>query len=235
MHIAYIDQLANNENGYLHKTSGIAKIFLTGSFIASIIIAKYLIELLLIFTVVTILIATNKLPVRKLLRFCLYPAFFSLLFALIKFTHSAEEGFAIILKAVDSALAAILLITTTPYTEIFSFFRLFLPDVVVGGMFFTYRIFFILLEKIENALAIIKLRGGFRPSNIIFNVKNLACILGVLFISAIDMSERMYNIYSLRGYGGSGIFLENKPYKLKKADYIPIGTGIVIFIMVVIL
>lgn len=233
MDIAYIDQLSNNGDGCLHRASVISKIFLTGSLIVSIIMSNHLIPLLLVLIILILLNAISKLPIGGIMHFALYPAFFSLVFALTRFTYSAEAGFVVILKAVDAAMAMILLITTTPYTRIFSFFRLFLPGVVVDGMFFTYRIFFILLEKLQKALTIIKLRGGFRPSNILFNVKNLAGVIGVLFIHAFDMSERMYNIYSLRGYEGK-LSQENNWYKFKKSDYIPIGVSIIIIAVAVI-
>ncbi|WP_349239135.1 energy-coupling factor transporter transmembrane component T [Petroclostridium sp. X23] len=174
----------------------------------------------------------NKLPLRRILHFALYPVFFSLVFGFTRFVYSVEAGFIVILKAVDAAMTMLLLVTTTPYTEIFAFFRLLLPGIVVDGMFFTYRIFFILLEKIQRSLTIIKLRGGLRPYNIIFNIKNLAGVIGVLFINAFDMSERMYNIYSLRGYEGK-IISDNKWFKFKRLDYIPIGISVIIIAMVV--
>ena len=37
---------------------------------------------------------------------------------------------------------------------------------------------------------------------LLFNLKNAAGALGVMTIHAFDMSERMYRIYSLRGYKG---------------------------------
>ncbi|MDK2800181.1 MAG: cobalt/nickel transport system permease protein [Clostridiales bacterium] len=234
MDIAYIDQLANNGKGYLHKASVISKILLTVSLMVSVVVSNRLIQLLFIFLLLILLNIFNRLPLAKILHFAAYPAFFSLVFAMTRFMYSVEAGFIVILKAVDAAITMILLITTTPYPEIFSFLRLFLPKVVVDGMFFTYRIFFILLEKLQKTLVIIKLRGGFKPSNLLFNVKNLAGVIGVLFIHAFDMSERMYNIYSLRGYEGK-ILQENRWYKLKKLDYIPIGISIMIIAVVKIL
>ncbi|HCS74683.1 MAG TPA: hypothetical protein DIW17_12520, partial [Clostridiales bacterium] len=47
-----------------------------------------------------------------------------------------------------------------------------------------------------------RLRGGLHPMRLLFNLKNAAGALGVMTIHAFDMSERLYRIYSLRGYNG---------------------------------
>ncbi|NLY42797.1 MAG: hypothetical protein GX066_02270 [Clostridiaceae bacterium] len=234
MDIAYIDQLSNNGGGCLNKASAISKILMTVCIIVSVILCENVTELAVIFAVLLLLIVVNKMPLGKILHIAAYPVFFSLLFALMRFSYSVEMGFVVLLKGANAAVAMILLMVTTPYPLIFSFLRLFLPGVVVDGLLFTYRTFFILLDKLQKALTVIKLRGGFRPFNIIFNVKNLAGVIGVLFIHAFDMSERMYNIYSLRGYEGR-LVLESKWYGLKKWDCIPLGIGIIILALVVVL
>lgn len=234
MDIAYIDQLANQGDGYLHKASAVSKIVLTASMIAAVVVSKRAVELLFILFVLIVVNLLHKLPLKKIIHFIFYPAFFSMVFALTRLIYSFEAGIVVILKAVVAAMAMVLLITTTPYPEVFAFFRAFLPAVVVDGMLFTYRIFFILLERIQKALTIVKLRGGFRPSNIWFNIKNLAGVIGVLFIYAFDMSERMYHIYSLRGYEGR-MAQGFQWYRFKKKDYIPLGISVLIITAVVIL
>lgn len=234
MDIAYIDQLANNGSGYLHKASVLSKVLFCILLLISIIISTNSIELFVIFFILIIITRTNGLPVGKVVHFSLYPAFFSLLFAAMRFYYSFDAGFSVILSAVDGALVMIILITTTPYTKVFSFFGIFLPQIIVNSMFFTYRVFFIIIEKVKNILTIIKLRGGFKATNILFNIKNLAGAIGVLFLNSFDMLERMYNIYALRGYQGS-IYMHNKWYKLKRLDFIPMFIGAIILMLVVII
>lgn len=233
MDLAYIDQLSNNGDGRLHRASAISKILLSLSVIISIVISNSLSVMLIIFSLLLLINYFNKMPMLKVIHFALYPAIFSMMFALIRFTYSPEQALVIVFKAVDSALAMILLITTTPYVQVFSFFRLFLPGVLVDGMFFTYRIFFILIEKLTNALTVIKLRGGLKPANIFFNIRNLASVIGILFINAFAMSERMYSIYSLRGYENN-LFHETEWYKFRKTDHIPVSLSILILTVAVI-
>jgi cobalt/nickel transport system permease protein len=52
---------------------------------------------------------------------------------------------------------------------------------------------------------------------ILFNLKNTAGALGVMTIHAFDMSERLYRIYSLRGYKGK-IPLSREWEPLKPVD-----------------
>lgn len=233
MDLAYIDQLSNSGDGLLNRCSVIPKVLLTGTFVLLTIFSHRLPYELFFFVLLVILHLFNKMPVGKIFHLVLYPVFFSLIFALIRFSYSMEEGFVLIFKATNSALAMILLITTTPYTKVFSLLRLFLPGVLVDGMFFTYRIFFILLEKIGNALTVLKLRGELRLGNVLFYLKHLAGVIGLVFINAFAMSERMYSIYSLRGYEGK--LHEGKEWlNFNKYDVFPLGLSLVISTVVVI-
>ena len=234
MDIAYIDQLANNGDGCLHKASVISKFLMTVSIIGAVVVSTRIYQLLSVLGILIVLNIINRLPLRKILHFIIYPVFFSVVFALMYFQYSFEAGFVIILKAVVAAKGMLLLITTTPYPQIFGILSRFLPGMVTDAMLFTYRIFFILLEKIRKSLIVIKLRGGFRPSNIIFNVKNLAAVIGIIFINAFDMSDRMYHIYALRGYSGN-MMRNFKWYTFKRNDYIPITVAAIIIVLVVIL
>lgn len=234
MDITFIDQLSNNGDGHLHRASVISKILLTGCIITAVIISDSFWQSAFIFAALMLIAYFNRIPVLKILNFVMYPVFFSIMFALIRFSYSFEAGFIIIFKAVNAALGMLLLITTTPYIKVFSFFRLFLPGILVDGMFFTYRMFFILIEKLNNSLTVIKLRGGLKPANLIFNLKNLAGVIGILFINAFGMSERLYNIYALRGYEGR-LYPAGDCCRFKRSDYLPVSLGLVILIVVVVL
>ena len=233
MDIAYIDQLANNNNSYLHRASVFSKVLFAIIVLAATIIGSSSIELGLVFLSLVIILKSAGLPAGKIIHFSLYPAFFSLLFAGLRFYYSFDEGMSIILKAVNGAIIMVILVTTTPYPNLFSFFRVFLPQIIVDAMFFTYRILFILIDKVKNILTIIKLKGGFRWYNITFNIRNLAGAIGVLFINSFDMLERMYNIYSLRGYEGN-LHVHSKWYKLNRIDFIPLIIALILLVMVVV-
>lgn len=165
--------------------------------------------------------------------YALYPAIFSFPFAVLRLTVSVSAGLTIILKAVTAAMALLLLIFTTPYPEIFGILHRFLPRVLADGLFFTYRIFFILIQEIQNLLTHVRLRGGGAPFRLMRNLKNIAAALGVLFIHSFDLSERMYSILVIRGY--SGRMQTDWRIRLAGTDYLLLATGVSLLVLVVVL
>lgn len=233
MHIAEIDQLSINGNSPLHQSKVIAKMILSASLIASIILTDNLLKLGLLMGVVLLLIYLGKVPMGQVGHLVIYPIVFSLFFAILQFQQSWLLGSIVLLKAVGSALTMLILITTTPYVDIFGFLSLFMPGLLVDIFLFTYRSLFILIDQIENLLTSMRLRGGYRSLNPFFNLKNLAGALGILIIRSFEMAERMFRIYSLRGYQG-GIPVTNEFWPLKPLDYCLIALGLIILIGTVI-
>lgn len=144
----------------------------------------------------------GHIPIGRVWRLALYPAFFSLIFALLKIWESWQAGVLIIMRSTLAALTMIFLISTTPYYEIMNILSRFMPPLLVDIFIFTYRAFFILVDQIGNMLRSIRLRGGYHRRNWTLNIKNMAAALGVLIVHSLEMSERMYMIYTLRGYDG---------------------------------
>ncbi|AZR72330.1 hypothetical protein BBF96_02340 [Anoxybacter fermentans] len=233
MDLAFIDLTANQGDSVFHKSSAVSKFLFTICMIIAIIIAKQPIHLTLILVLLIIGYLLARISLLIVGHYALYPAFFSMVFALFKFSYSVAAGVTVILKAVTAALALLLLIFTTPYLQIFGILGYILPDVLVDGMFFTYRIFFILIKEVQNLLTNIKLKGGYHPFNVIFNIKNLAGALGVLFIHSFDLSERMYKILIVRGYTGS--LKVKRKVSFHWWDYLLILVGVIVIFAVVIL
>ncbi len=203
MHLSLLDQLSNNGNSFFHKASPIAKIIMTVLLLSSIMISSEIFHLLFIILSLVAFFAIAKLPFREIGHLCLIPAFFSTLFALFEMQQSFVTGLMIIFRGVGSALTMLFLISTTSYIDIFGFLSLFMPRLLLDLLIFTYRSFFILLDRVGNLMKSIRLRGGFRPFSIIANIRSLAGMVAVLLLHSFEMGERMYKIYSLRGYNGS--------------------------------
>ena len=233
MDLAFIDLTATRGHSLLHRSSPIAKCIFTCTIIISVIFARHLHQFAIIDTILICSYLMANLSLLEVGHYALYPAFFSLIFALLRFTVSFEAGFLVILKAVTAALALLLLIFTTPYPEVFALLRRFLPGVLVDGMFFTYRIFFILIKEVQNLLTHIKLRGGYHPVRIVFNLKNLAGALGVLFIHSFDLSERMNQTLSIRGY--TGLLHTEQTLRFRREDMFLLIAGALAIILVVII
>ena len=202
MHLAQIDRISNSTYSYFHKALVGTKVVFTVIMVAAFIMSDSVTKGLGLLGMVLLSFWIGRIPIRLVLQLALYPAFFSSIFALMEMGSSVAGGLLIIIKAVGAGMTMILLITTTPYTDLFSFLSLWMPTLLVDVFMFTYRGVFILIEKATNLLKSMRLRGGYHSFNVFKNAKNIVGAIGVIIITSFDISERMYQIYSLRGYRG---------------------------------
>jgi cobalt/nickel transport system permease protein len=227
MHIAEIDNLSLNGNSILHKAGTISKVVLTTLILISIIISKDLYRLTGLISIVLVLFAIGKIPIVQIGHLALYPALFSVFFAVLSAQQGWVAGIVIISKAVGAALTMLLLITTTPYVDVFSIFSLFMPSLIVDIFLMTYRSFFIIADKLGNLMTSIRLKGGYRPWQLVLNFRTITSMLGTLIIQSFEMSERMYKIYELRGYSGR-IPMRTDLKLVTKTDFILCLAGMII-------
>lgn len=217
MHIAEIDYISNTLNSPLHRLRAISKAIFTLFVMASFIITSNPYKLMGLIIILMLLFSIGRIPYGKVFHLVLYPLIFSSIFAIIRLQQSYILGVVVILKASGAALTMILLITTTSYVDIFGLLSKVLPKLLVDIFLFTYRSVFILIGQIESLLKSLKLRGGYRPFSLLRNIKNIAGAFGILIIHSYEMNDRLYQIYSLRGYKG-GITISTENWPLKKGD-----------------
>jgi len=202
VHLADIDYMAIHQQSLFHQAHPLIKsifsFFIIGIFIFSSDLEKNLGLLILLF----FMSIGARLSFALLFHLLLYPLFFGTLFSFLMGGLWTQKGLLLLLRAVGVAWSFIFLLMTTPYTDVFRVFSFFMPSILVDIFLLTYRSIFVLLDSIENMFQVVRLRGGYDPWKIIKNAKNLSKMLGVIFLHAIEMSERMYQIYELRGYEG---------------------------------
>ncbi|MGB2692759.1 MAG: energy-coupling factor transporter transmembrane component T [Thermodesulfobacteriota bacterium] len=228
MDVAIIDYYANHGTSFLHKAKALWKIVFTALVIASIILTNELYILLGIYiTLVTIAVWT-KLPVSKIIIIAAYPAIFALIFAFAVWNGSWVKAGVIILKALASALAMVLLIVTTPYPDVFNVLRPFLPRVIAEGLFVTYRSVFILLELTDELIKSLKVRGGLTRRKYLKNIKNFSSGIGLLLVKGFDYSEKFYGMMNIRGYGGR-VTTQRTKASINRNDVLAISIGLLIF------
>lgn len=200
--ISFIDNLAYNKDSVIHRASALSKILMVILVISAVVISTdiYTYIFALSFLIVALLVA--NLPVFRVLSFAGYALVFSLVFAI---SSIGEEGLSpaiIVLKAVMAAMSLLLLITTTPYPQIFAILQRVLPTVLVDIMLVTYRSFFILTEQISRLLIAIRVRGGYDPLKVARNLGATGRIIGHGFIHAWELAEHMQDAMFVRGYKG---------------------------------
>jgi cobalt/nickel transport system permease protein len=228
-----IDYFANKRDSPLHLSSAISKGIATLIIIASVVSNNNLRSLLLILGVLIFTLRLAKLPLRRVLTWGVYPVVFAAVFGIgIFFRNITTMGLAdalyvpavLMLRSLCAALSMIILLSTTPYTEIFALLKRFLPELIVNTMLLTYRFFFILIEELADMLRAIRLKGGgLNIGRILENLDNYGKIVGVLLIHSVDMSERMYGIFLVRGY--RGVFSLGEELEWRRSDVYPLAIG----------
>lgn len=202
MDIARIDYWAASGLSPLHRSSLLSKAIASASVIACVVLSRDLAFLvcLYLFTVISVRLA--KLPVLQVVGMSLFPALFSVLYAVSLAGAGWVLPAVVVMKAVTAATAMILLVSTTPHAEVIGLFGRVLPTVVRDGLFMTYRSFFILLELIGHLIKALRIRGGFKPRKVIRNARNISSGLGMTFVLAYEKSQRLYDVMYVRGYSG---------------------------------
>lgn len=225
--------MANNGDSFIHHARPSSKVIITIILLTAVILSDSLLKTGLILLYVITAILLSRVSLGEILHLAVYPVFFSVVFGLLKLQESVAAGVLVMLKALGAALSMLLMISTTSYTDIFAVLSLVMPGIIVDVFIFTYRSLFILLDKMENLFRSIRLRGRYHALNLFSNLKNAAGALGVIIIHSFDMSDRLYRIYSLRGYKGR-IPLTCDLWPLRRNDYLLMAlaalllTGVVI-------
>lgn len=200
--LAQIDHLAVSQRSFLHAWPTKPKLIATLILLAGIVIANNLRQGILLFCLLLGILFLARLPLW-LFGIVFYPAFFSLPFALAKLPVSPAAATAVICKAVSAALLLTLLLASTPFPQLFGAMAKVLPRLVTDSLFFSYRLFFIILGSLERLLLSLRQRGAFARSN--FGWSNWVTLhaLGYLMVNTLAVSQRLDQNYRLRGYQAS--------------------------------
>ncbi len=200
MELAQVDLWATSGRSVWHRASALGKLVATVLLIAAVVVSSDWRVLAAIYLATLLSIASARLPVFKIALIGAYPAIFTILFALSQ-TGGWNVVLLILARALTAALAMLLLIATTPYVDIFAALGRLLPSLLADGLFATYRSFFILLATFGQLLVGLRLRGAYSPLKW-KGFQELAEIVGVTFLRALDLAEHSHAVLRLRGYAG---------------------------------
>ncbi|MCC7354418.1 MAG: ATP-binding cassette domain-containing protein [Anaerolineae bacterium] len=226
MDIAALDRWAVQGESPWHRAAPLAKIGATALFIAAVVMSRNVAALVTLYLALAALMAVARLPLRRVLIIAAYPALFAVLFAVSRWDGTWQAPAVVILKAVGAAMAMVLLITTTPYPDLFAALSRVLPRLVSDALFMTYRSFFLLLEGMDHLITALRLRGGLQRRKPVRTVQNLALALGVLLIHALDLSQRLYDVLLVRGYRGRFPSGQRWRQFVARRDVLPLLAGL---------
>lgn len=229
--VARIDHWAASGSGPLHRASPVAKVIFLLLVVSAAVISKNPYSLMVGYGVLVITAAVSGLPWSRVMFLSWYAAVFALMFSL-----SIRGGFWLralfIVKAITPSFAMLMLIVSTPYPRIFSLISSVLPEMLAAGLFMTYRALFILLDMMDNFAAAIRLRGGFSPGSLYKNSANISKGIAMLLVRAVERAQRIYAVMVVRGYSGS--MAEKGTIRLQRADWLPLGTGCAVLLLVIV-
>lgn len=229
--VARIDYWAASGSGPFHKASPIAKVVFLLLVVSAAVTTRDPFPLMIGYGVLLTVAAATGLPWTRVAVLSWYGALFALLYA-ISLRGGIWTAALFIFKAITPALAMLILIVSTPYPRIFSLLSVLLPEILAAGLFMTYRTLFILLDMMDNFAAAIRLRGGFSPGSLYKNSANIGKGIGMLLVRAVEHASRLYAVMVVRGYNGS--MAEKGAIRLQTHDWLPIGTGALVLIIVVV-
>ena len=223
--VARIDHWASHGTGAFHKASVPGKLCFAALVVAAAVLARNPAPLAAGCVILVVIAIAVGLPWRVIGLMSLTAVLFALLYA-VSLRGGARVFALVLFKAVTPAFAVGMLILSTPYPRIFSFLSSSLPEIIASGLFMTYRSFFILLDMMDNFATAIRIRGGFKPGNLIRNGGNIAKGIGTLLVRAVERSSRLYAVMAVRGYNGS--LAEPSRGGFTDRDVLPLGAGTVV-------
>jgi len=205
----------------MHKASTPSKLISAALTLGITIFTNSPLELMIDFLLILMFMAMAELPIFRMLKWALYPAFFASLFALSQLPYSFILPIITMLKAINAALIMLFLVSTTPYPELFSVISI--PSQTIGNVaFLTYRFFFMFIDQAGKRFTAMRARGGL-AGGWRKRVENLANFLGLIFVTSFEISENVYSAMKTRGYSGKIFCHRKKGRRFSKSDSMPVA------------
>ena len=199
--LAQIDYLASAGRTPWHRASALGKLLLALAILIVAVFAPGLRLLLAVHLLTWSLALTSRLPARLIATAAGYPLLFSALFIASQWDGTWQTPVRLLLRPLTASLAAVWLVGTTPYPDLFAPLSRVLPRSAGDGLFLTYRALFALLARSERLWRALRLRGGLTgPAR-----RRLALAgggLGTLVVHGFERSQRLYSTMLLRGHSG---------------------------------
>lgn len=130
-------------------------------------------------------------------------------------TSGAVSFFVILFRTFLCVLVVLILISTTPLTELAAQFRrLRVPEILVTVFEMTWRYIGTLLGEASSMFTAYMLRS---PSKKGIEMRHMGSFVGHLLLKSFDRAERVYNAMKCRGYAVSRSFRQGR--KLCRADF----------------
>jgi len=220
-------------NTVIHRLHPLVKILTAFIFIVTVVsFGRYdLVRLTPYLFYPFILMALAALPYKVLLLrvvialpFCLFAGISNVIFERtvafdiggMAVSFGVISLFTILMKMYLCVMAALLLIATTPFTELTAQLRrMRVPMVFVMVFETTFRYIGVLLEEVHSMIIAYRLRSGLKKA---IEIKHMGTFTGQLVLRGFDRAERVHMAMRCRGYSLSCIPPARR--QLTAVDYI---------------
>ncbi len=190
---------SSRDRGWLHRVSAPVKIAAVAACIALLVASRDLAVLAVLYGVLLAVLFSSGLPVRPLLALSILPLSMSAIFALTRLGGTWESAFAIVEKGAITSLVMLLLVASTPATDLFRVLRRVMPGTLAEILFLGYRSIFILIARALAAREALRLRSGRLP--LPARLRRNALIGGLAVLRASELAADQYAAMRLRGFG----------------------------------
>lgn len=225
--LGIIDTQATSGGSWLHRTSPVSKLLAFACALAAVVATWNLLVVLTILVALAAVVVSARVRARLAFGLAAYPALFALAFALAS-APDALTGTVIVLKSVTAALAAVIVVLTTPYPQVFAPIQRITPAVVGDALLMTYRSVFLLLAKFSNLMRAMRLRAGIAGRAPLRSAVATTRALGGLLLYSLELSQRDYDVMRLRGYDRR--LRVEMPKASRRADDIAMLVGAVLLL-----
>lgn len=224
MHHVTLDRWSQG-GSFLHKVDARAKSVAVLAFLISVATAQQslLILFLAYFALAAGALVAARVPFNAALGRAAAVLPFTLVFAVISLAAGEpERAGALVGKSYLSALAVLLLVSTTPLPELLrGWERMGAPRFLLMVAQFLYRYLFVIFEEAQHMRAAALSKGG-SIGHLLLSRQRFAAsagALGVLFARAYGHAASIHQAMLARGFAGSFRMLESKPFNRKDAAF----------------
>jgi len=222
--VGAVDRSATRTDGPLRAASPASKLAAMALLLTAVLVSWNLLVLAALLLVLVAAAHWGRVDFKLAGPLAAYPALFALAFALAS-APDALTGAVIVLKSITAASAAVLVVLTTPYPQVFAPIQRVTPGIVGDALLMTYRSTFILLEKFSSLLRAVRLRAGLRGASPTRAIRSSASALGGLLLYSVDLAQRDYDVMRLRGYEGR-LRVTPMPSRNRLADITIVATAL---------
>jgi energy-coupling factor transporter transmembrane protein EcfT len=196
--LSRIDHLANAGQTPWHQASALAKLLLLALVVTLAVVTPSVALLVALHTLAWVLALSSRLPVRLVVIAAGYPILFAGLFLFAHWDGTWRTPLLILLRPLTASLAAVWLMGTTPYPDVFAPLARVLPRAVGDGLFLTYRALFELVARQDRMWRALRLRGG-GGTALRRRLLTAGEGTGTLVLYSFERSQRLADAMALRG------------------------------------